>query len=172
MKTLLFLAFCSITLLYSCTKKLDDPKRVDFAMSAVIDGKFETFNSGDSVRTINNYGVYITGVNDTTSDRIGIYVGNTQGTFGPGTYTDTTANNVMASQILMYPAADYNHYYYSYYIKGTYNFTSTVTITSVDSTNLQGTFSGSIVLVDYISGTSALKNKVITNGQFNINRKK
>lgn len=171
MKTPLLLAFCCIVMLYSCGKKIDDPKRVDFAMSAVIDGKFETFNSGDSVRTINNYGVYITGVNDTTSDRIGIYVGNTQAGFGPGVYTDTTKNNVMASQILMYPAADYTHYYYSYYIPGTYNFTSTVTITSVDSTNLKGTFSGNIVLVDYISHTAALKNKVITNGQFNINRK-
>ena len=171
MKTLLFSAFCSMVALYSCTK-VNDPKRVDFAMSAVIDGKFETFTSGDSVRTINNYGVYITGVNDTTSDRISIYVGNTQAGFGPGTYTDTSANNVMASQILLYPAADYNHYYYSYYIKGTYNFTSFVTITSVDSTNIKGTFSGNIVLVDYISGTAALKHKVITNGQFNISRKK
>ena len=159
--------------LYSCGKKIDDPKRVDFAMSAVIDGKFESFNSGDSVRAIGTNGVYITGVNDTTSDRIAFYVGDTQNGFGPGVYTtDTTGTNIRSSQLLMYPASDYTHYYYSYYIKGTYNFTSTVTITSVDSTNLQGTFSGNIVSVDYIIGTSGLKNKVITNGQFNINRKK
>ena len=171
MKTSFLLALCCMALLYSCGKKIDDPKRVDFAMSAVIDGKFETFNSGDSVRLIGTNGAYITGVNDTTSDRIAMYVGNTQNGFGPGVYTDTTKNNVMSSQILLYPASDYTHYYYSYYIPGTYNFTCTVTITSVDSTNLKGTFSGNIVLVDYISHTAALKNKVITNGQFNINRK-
>ena len=171
MKTFLPLLCCSMILLFACNKTLQNPKRVDFAMSAVIDGKYETFTSGDSVRVINNYGVYITGVNDTTSDRIAMYVGNTQSGFGPGTYTDTTSNNVMASQILMYPAADYTHYYYSYYIKGTYNFISSVTITSVDSTSLKGTFSGNIVLVDDIGGLAPLKNKVITNGQFNIKMK-
>ena len=171
MKTLLLLAFCSVIALYSCGKKIDDPKRLTFAMSANIDGKYETFTSGDSVRLIGTNGAYITGVNDTTSDRIAIYVGNTRDGFGPGIYTDTTTNNIIGSQILIYPASDYTHYYYSYYIKGTYNFTSTVTITSVDSTNLKGTFSGNIVLVDYIGGTAPLKNKVITNGQFNINRK-
>src|ERR1700744_958052 len=172
MKTFLPLLCCSMILLFACNKTLQNPKRVDFAMSAVIDGKYETFTSGDSVRVINNYGVYVTGYNDTTSDRIAMYLGNTQSSFGPGTYTDTTANDVMASQILFYPAADYTHYFYSYYIKGVYNYTSFVTVTSVDSTNIQGTFNGNVVLVDYISGTAALKNKVITDGRFNINLKK
>src|ERR1700761_1784833 len=150
MRKLLLLAFCSLIMLYSCDKKIQDPNRLTYSMSAVIDGKYETFNSGDSVRIINNYAVYISGFNDTTSDRMTMYLGNTQGSFGPGTYTDTTANDVMASQLLMYPAADYTHYYYSYYIKGTYDFTSFVTVTSVDSTSIKGTFSGNIVLVDYI----------------------
>jgi hypothetical protein len=172
MKTLLFLALCSVVALYSCTKNIDDPKRTTYAMSAVIDGKYETFTSGDSVRAIGTNGVYITGFNDTTSDRISMYLGDTQNGFGPGVYTtDTASGNIRSSQILMYPASDYNHYYYSYYIKGTYNYTSTVTVTSVDSTELKGTFSGNIVLVDYIIGTAGLKNKIITNGQFDISRK-
>jgi hypothetical protein len=173
MKTLLLLALCCIAMLYSCTKNLDNPKRLTYAMSAIVDGKYETFTSGDSVRAIGTNGVYITGVNDTTSDRISMYLGDTQNGFGPGIYTtDTASGNVRSSQLLLYPASDYNHYYYSYYIKNTYNFTSTVTITSVDSTELKGTFSGNIVLVDYISHTAALKSKVITNGQFDIIRKK
>ena len=173
MKTLLLLALCSVVALYSCTKNLNDPKRITYAMSATIDGKYETFTSGDSVRAIGTNGVYITGVNDTTSDRISMYLGDTQNGFGPGVYTtDTASGNIRSSQMLFFPASDNTHYYYSYYIKDTYNFMSTVTITSVDSTELKGTFSGNIVLVDYISHTAALKNKVITNGQFNINRKK
>jgi hypothetical protein len=172
MKTLFLLTLCSIVMLYSCTKNIDDPKRTTYAMSAVIDGKYETFTSGDSVRAIGTNGVYITGLNDTTSDRISIYLGDTQNGFGPGVYTtDTASGYIRSSQITMYPASDYNHYYYSYYIKGTYDFKSTVTVTSVDSTEIKGTFSGNIVLVDYISGSGGLKNKVITNGQFNISRK-
>jgi len=171
LKTLFLQGFCGV-MLYSCGKKADGPDKLTYAMSAVVDGKFETFNSGDSVRIINNYGVYITGFNDTTSDRIVLIAGNTQSGFGPGTYTDTTANDVMASQILMYPNADYTHYYYSYNIKGMYDFTSFVTVASVDSTSIKGTFSGNIVLVDYITNpASTLKNKVITNGQFNIKMK-
>jgi len=172
MKKLLFFIACILPWLNSCTKKASTkavtPPTLSYAITANIDGKEETFDSGDSVRNIGTTGVYITGVNDTTQDRIALYAYNYTTNLTTGTYTDTTKTGLSQSQILFYPAGDQTNYYYSYYAPTAYVYPSFITISTLPGSNIQGTFNGNMVLVSYISGSAGLSTKTITNGTFNI----
>jgi hypothetical protein len=170
MKKFFLLSACILMGLYSCTKKgrIKPKTPLTYAITATIDGKEETFDSGDSVRNIGTTGVYITGVNDTTQDRIALYAYNYITDLTTGTYSDTTKTGLSQSQILFYPSGDQNNYYYSYYAPTAYIYMSFVTITALPGNSIQGSFNGSVVLANYISGTAALSSKTITNGTFNI----
>jgi hypothetical protein len=170
MKKFFLFSACILLGLYSCNKKgVIKPKTpLTYAITANINGKEETFDLGDSVRNIGTTGVYFTGTNDTTQDRIAIYAYNYTTALTTGTYTDTTSTGLSQSQILFYPSGDQNNYYYSYYAPAAYVYPSFVTISTLPGGSIQGSFNGSVVLANYIIGTAGLSSKTITNGTFNI----
>src|SRR3569832_21955 len=80
-KLLLFSAFIAIVFASCFSKAKVDPIKPVFAdtISATIDGVNVTFNSKDTVRTTGSTGIYITGANDTTSNKIMLFINSTTG---------------------------------------------------------------------------------------------
>jgi hypothetical protein len=172
MKKLTLIAACFAIILASCHKALVvSPDSV--GISATVNGKYETFNSLDSVRGAGSNGLYVTGSNDTTSDKIMLFFGKVSGDpISAGTYTSTTdGGNTLEMLYGVGPGYTFDNYYYTYHITDGPAYDASVTLAAIDSTSLKGTFSGTVVLESSINSDTH-PTKTITNGQFNLKIKK
>ncbi|HTK19897.1 MAG TPA: hypothetical protein VL442_10305 [Mucilaginibacter sp.] len=166
-KLLLFSAFI-IFVLASCSNSNKSTIAPTSAskFSATIDGVHQTFDSKDSVRLINTAGIYLSGTNDTTSNKILLYIiSNTK--LDTGTYVSTYP--AAKSLQLFYgvgPGYTADNLYYTYDISQGASFDGTLTVTSLSSTSIKGTFSGKVVLESSILTTP--QSKTITDGKFDL----
>lgn len=168
MKKSLLFAIYILIVLASCKKNSSDAPAN--TISATIDGVTESFNTnavaqiGTGVRLNSNLSITGTNGSATGSDGMSITI-NSNNTIAKGNYTNSGNNNSGFTSILYSkgPFSFINPIIYVTDVNGTYP--STVTITSISSTNIQGTFSGNLVFRD---GKTI---KSVTDGKFNVNIK-
>jgi hypothetical protein len=172
MKKFLLIAVSLLFIVTSCKKKSEDNPIPVNTISATVDGvnislstnisaKFSTNQIGALSYTLNIQGATPNkafGISLTSPDKNAIT---------KGTYTLASSKN--STPIWVYVA--YEDYELNTNIPDQPYITdpngiqpTTITITSISSTNVQGTFSGTLV---YSQGSSGTKN--VTNGKFNIN---
>lgn len=160
MKNLLLFATCTAFFFYSCTsnKATITPQT---GISATINGTNEKFNDKDSIRTIGTTGIYFSGGDGTTvtSNRIAFYISNPSNVT-PGTYTSPTS----PIQIFYEKGGPFTNDYF--YNEGS-AFPVTITVTAVSSTNIQGTFSGKLILESMVNDETP-ETVTITDGKFNV----
>jgi hypothetical protein len=165
MKKPLLIAICILTLFVSC-KKSSSEAPTD-TISANIDGVSESFNTAAyahlSTGVQLNSNLVITGGYDGAggSDIMSFTI-TSDHTITKGTYVNTSSSNGSYVSIAYTkgPLSLANPTIYASVVDGTPP--SSITITSISSTNIQGTFSGQLVL----SGGSAAKS--VTGGKFNV----
>ena len=165
MKKLLLLSLGAILTICSCINKTNKPvdPAVKNSFTATVDGVPETFNFKDSIRTIGTRGIYITGANETTSDKIMLFLsGNSLGT---GTYSSA------AGGLQMFYGAGPGYTFDNYYFTYDSSSVATVKLTSIDSTGVKGTFSGSVVLEASVISSGSRPIKTITDGKFDLTLK-
>jgi hypothetical protein len=163
-KLLLFSAFI-VFVFYSCGKTGANPV---VAMSATIDGVNENFDTSDSAsfhNTATYYSASISSKNGAlaTSDKMELFIANPTA-ITVGTYTLTTNYNPPFGPLIIYKTNGGSNFADDYVIDYTGNHPATITITSISKTNIQGTFSGVLVVAAGTSGAT----KTITNGVFNV----
>jgi len=167
MKRLILFAACLPFILASCHKAL--VVTPDSGISATINGKYETFNTRDTVRVNSASSIYISGTNDTTSDKIILIIGSPSN-ITTATYSSHSSN---ASDLEMLfeegPGYTYDNYYYTYDIHNGPTYEASVTVTSISSANIQGTFNGSLVRESSVPDTAGTRpSRTIANGKFNL----
>lgn len=162
MKKPLLIVICLFIAFSSC-KKADVPPTI-MAFSATVDGTLIDFSTNAVAQMSSgvayNSNLSITGASGSGSgaDFMSISM-SASATIAKGTvYTSTSTTGYLA---LLYtkglaPSAGL----YSTDVKGVY--VSTVTITAVNGTNIQGTFSGKLIYTDNVNS------KAITGGSFNV----
>jgi hypothetical protein len=162
MKKILLFTIC-VTLAFSSCKKSSSDIPAN-TISATIDGVDESFNSnpiaelGTAIRLNSNLLISGSNGSGTGSDSMAITI-ESNNTIVKGNYINTGSDFIS----VLYnkgPFSLSNPNTYSTDINGTYP--TTVTITSMSSTNIQGTFSGKLLFKD---GTTV---KNVTNGKFNL----
>lgn len=162
MKKLIFLLpVCLLLVVCSCKKSSTKPANVAGTLTVTIGGKAQTFNVG-AVAHLDNTGGFntlgIIGVQSTTTANSLVITVSSTGPITAKSYTDANSE----SQLSYTTAAGA-----IYQDDGTSGTSSTVTIKSISSTNVQGTFSGTLML---ITGTGAAT-QTFTNGSFNLDIK-
>jgi hypothetical protein len=162
-KILLFICF-SVFFFSSCSKSSssNSSTAADNTFTATIDGTDMTFNISAQAIVTNQtdaYGITLIGYHDQNTTNPTMMTIMLLGTnaITTGTYTPVSENGGTEATIFFTQgsnayAADLNN-----------PTTQTVTITSLTSSSVQGTFSGKIVVETGGSGT-----KTITNGKFNL----
>lgn len=165
MRKLSFIILLALLAFVSCKKDGSAPG--GGTISATVGGKDETFNNisvAKNTSAAGQYSLYFAGSADTsaTADIISITIDGSM-PVATGTYSSfhTPMDNYFPGMVYKTGGADT----YSEDINGLYPIT--ITITSLSSKNVQGTFSGALVLY---AGTG-VANKIITNGKFNVNFK-
>jgi hypothetical protein len=139
---------------------------VSGAITANIDGTPTSFNTEAQAVLTNAGGVYevsIIGFQGavSTSNQIGIAVAGTS-PITAGTYGDNPSSNAPDDVSLTYTQQPGG---YLYGASGTSPDTASVTITSISSTEVVGTFTGGMVL---ISGSTGTNSHTVTNGKFDV----
>lgn len=173
-KTALLIAV-SLGLLASC-KKSNSGSSSSYHFTATIDGTAQTFNTSPLATRLTAYGitqVAIEGFNGSSSSNIQtLTVGwqsSTPGTnFGVGTWTDSSQKY---SVVGVYAPVTLQDYASGNAVTAGTNYAGNhlkITITSIDSTAVKGTFSGDFFLQGSLSGTK----KTVTNGDFYVAWKK
>jgi hypothetical protein len=167
MRRLLLFSVLITIVLASCSKTNKSTIAPEAAISATIDGVNMTFNSKDSVRTVGSTVIYLAGSNDTTSNKIMIYIINPS-KVDTGTYS-SNAPDSRDLEILygVGPGNTPDNVFYTYDIADGASFDATLKVTSVTSTNIKGTFSGKVVLESSVLTANPVT-KTITNGKFNL----
>jgi len=168
MKKPLFITICLLLAFTSCKKNSSDAPAN--TISATIDGVVESFNTGGGAQLGTavqlNSNLVITGANGVAagSDVMSITISSNT-SIAEGVYTNSGANNAGFTSILYSkgPFSLTNPNIYATDVNGTH--LTTVTITSLSSTNIKGTFSGQLLL----NGGSTVK--AVTNGKFNLSIK-
>ena len=158
MKKLFFVLAIS-TLTFSACKKGNDDGGTGNNLSASINGTTMTFNNSlvaSNTSAGGAYGMQIVGFSGTpgTSDALYLVVYSSSA-ITPGTYVDGQSATISYNT---QPAGTV----YSNALSATNPIS--ITITSISSTNVSGTFKGDIFAGASISGAK----KVLTNGQFNV----
>jgi hypothetical protein len=177
-KTALLIAV-SFGLLVSCKKNSGSSSSYHF--TATIDGKAQTFNVSPLATRVSAFGlteIAIDGFNGTGSSNIQVLsIGWTAeppstAKFGTGNWSDTSQNY---ATIGTYVVSTNEQYVTGSGVTGAATVSGTkgindlkITITSLDSTAVKGTFSGDFYFMGDISGTK----KTITNGDFYVAWKK
>jgi len=167
MKKILILSAFILFIFTSCKKK-NDVVPVN-TISATVDGAHLSFNTsvyakfgGNSNSTLSIYGV-TSSASDAQTITIGVF---SDKAIAIGTYTYPSITG--SSGLTEYPFIVYSDKgptassSFLFVTDNTAANPTTVTITSINSTNIQGTFT--CTLIRQIGGT-----KTITNGKFNIN---
>jgi len=164
-KILLFLA-CVMRALSSCSKKNDNTPSATNTITANVAGTATRFNTSVTGVLASSQGAYdlaVTGLTGTgtSAQSISISIGS-QGPIVKGTYTlnSSTSSDATSFPDLVYEANLSGSSSAEFATDFTGANETTVTITSISSTNVQGTFSG--VLVGDGNTT-----KSITSGTFN-----
>ena len=168
MKRLLFLSACFVIFMASCQVHNDALVAPTSTITATVDGVNESFNSNDTVRSIGSTGMYVSGTNAANSDKIIFILGSSNG-LDTGKYSSTAATN-NGIQVLygVGPGYTADNYYYNYNISGGPSYDGTLTITSISSTRVQGTFSGTLVQESSVFSTGIRLTKTIANGKFDL----
>jgi hypothetical protein len=178
MKRLLLLSVCIAFIAASCSKnaavipKGDPIVTVKDTISATINGTNETFNSVDTVRSNGPSGMYISGTNAASSDKIIIILGGLTQT-GLGTYdsSSTGSNNNVQMLYGQGPGYTPDNYFYTYHPTQGTAYDCKVTITEFNYTTVRGTFSGSLVQESAATGGGNQPPKTVTNGKFTLSLK-
>jgi hypothetical protein len=177
MKRLLLLSVCLAVVAASCSKNAAViPKggaivTVKDTITATINGVNETFNSVDTVRSNGPSGMYISGTNAASSDKIILILG-TLSQNGVGTYSSSGAN--MNNIQMLYgqgPGYTPANYFYTYHPTQGTAYDCTVTITEFTYTTVKGTFSGSLIQESALTGGGTQPPKTVTNGKFTLSLK-
>ena len=160
---LLSLILCVLFVASSC-KKSSKSITTTGTITVNIDGAAQTFNVGAAAHVDNTGGFYslsLIGVQSTTAaNSIIVEVTSSSPIVAGTTYTGTNSQADMSYTQVSGSAI--------YQFDGSNNASNaTITVKSISSTNVQGTFSGTLEL---ISGTGA-SSKALTNGAFNLNIK-
>jgi len=171
MKKILLLPALSVIVFASCVGKAKvDPIKPAFAdtISATIDGVPENFNSFDTIRYNNPNSLYFSGTNADNADKMILILGSNGNSIDTGAYT-SVYGGPKGSEILygVGPGNTANNYYYTYDISGGASFDAIVRVTSISSSNIKGTFSGTVVQESSVLTASPVI-KTITNGKFNL----
>jgi hypothetical protein len=167
MKKPLLITICILLAFSSCKKSSDVPANT---ISATIDGVDESFNTNQSARLGSsidlNSNLLISGssASGTGADGIGITI-ESNSTIVKGSYNNAGTNNSGFTSILYSkgPSLLIDPNIYTTDVNG--NYPTTITITSMSNTNIQGTFSGQLLFKD---GKTV---KSVTNGKFNLDIK-
>jgi hypothetical protein len=167
-KSLFFLLGMSV-LLFSC-KKSASSGNGGGTISASINGVNETFNTDASALQVNAAGTYnieVAGYHGAAgaSDQLAFSIGGTQA-IKSGTYQYSYANPNSDAVDLIF--VQYSSGGNNQFVSDPSNTTNpvTVNITSISSTNIQGTFNG--VLPSFSGGSGT---ETVTNGKFNVSIK-
>jgi hypothetical protein len=182
MKNFLFLSACVILAFASCKKDAAKTTTTN-TITATVGGSninFSTTAIGELASDTGAYVLEIVGLTGTSSSAQSMAVGLlSDAPFVKGTYTFNSADTT--STVTVFPIIEYikNLSGDDSYIFGTNaginigdgsyvgpTSTTTVTITSISSTNVQGTFSG--ILVNEGDNTTT---ETVTNGKFNVDLK-
>ncbi|HZX58789.1 MAG TPA: hypothetical protein VFE54_08690 [Mucilaginibacter sp.] len=168
MKNLLLFSVCLLLIFTSCKKKAEViPVNT---ITATVDGTLLTFNANvtggkgyaEGITTIHVSGFTTA---DNTAAIIGISISSTDANaLQKGTYTFSSTNtHPTVYPYLVYNTPVDNASQQPFTTDATGVQITTITITSVSSTNIQGTFSG-VLLHAFASDT-----KTVANGKFNVN---
>jgi hypothetical protein len=163
MKKLLFYSFCVLAIFNSCKK--NSSSTGSGSISAMVNGNTKTFNT-DAVATLSNaggiYSLLVKGIGYSSGDTssISILVGKSN-PITTGVYTPVGTAGVPVS-------VTYSPGYDREYSNDTarYSYQPEVTITSISNSNVQGTFSGNLILY---SGKTLVMSQSIGSGSFNVN---
>lgn len=160
-KTLILstLAFGALTL-NSCKK--DNNNTATATISASVDGTATDFNTGAAAIKQTVSGDVVTSITGTSSNKAVITI-LLNGTPVAGKVYSSASANSDDEPLIYYAASNIN-----YLNDDNSSNTVTVTITSVSSTNIQGTFKGGLVEA-IVVGNATPKTKAITSGKFNVN---
>ncbi|HTD99441.1 MAG TPA: hypothetical protein VK668_09135 [Mucilaginibacter sp.] len=156
---LLFLPLFALLVLFSCKKSSKSSINTVGTITATIDGNQQTFNVGATAQLQNNGGsnsLSIIGVQGSGNSNSLIMLVTNNGPITTGTYTgaDSKANlSYTTTNSLIYQNDDSD-----------VNSNATIVISSITSTNVQGTFSGKLVLITGNGAATA----TITSGTFNL----
>ncbi len=167
MKKLRFLLpLCALCLFFSC-KKSSSSTGGSGSITATIDGSSQTFNFSATASLLSVAGMQaltITGVQSSSSSTyvITLIITPASGNVTAGTYTATAASDNVQ---LTYIQASTSLAYQDDPTSGSSN--ASVTISSISSTHVKGTFSGKLILE---SGSGAAT-KTVTNGSFDLDIK-
>jgi len=167
MKKLRFLLpLCALCLLFSC-KKNSSSTGSSGSITATVDGSSQTFNYSATASLLafgGSQALTITGVQSSslTTYVITLIITPTSGNVTAGTYSATTAHDNVQ---LTYAQASTSVAYQNDPTSGSSN--ASVTISSISSTHVKGTFTGKLILE---SGSGAAT-KTVTNGSFDLDIK-
>ena len=160
---LLTLAFGVITL-NSCKKDKDSTPSA--TISASVDGTATNFNTGAIAIQGSVNGATITNIEGTAANKTAISITISGTPVAGKTYSNTSSNDD-DKPLIAYIVTDDEQYLND---DDSQSNPASLTITSVTSTTVEGTFKGDLVDIQGSNGTA--KKKVITNGKFNITLKK
>ncbi|MFI5161042.1 MAG: hypothetical protein ACHQHN_07175 [Sphingobacteriales bacterium] len=160
---LLLLPLCVLFVLTSCKKNSNTTGNTTGTITVNIDGTAQTFNVGATAHVDNTGGFYtlsLIGVQSASAANSIIVEVTNSSPIVAGTYTGTNSQADMSYTQVSGSAV--------YQFDGSNNASNaTITIKSISSTNVQGTFSGTLEIITG-AGTSS---KILTNGTFNLNIK-
>ncbi|WP_184544794.1 hypothetical protein [Mucilaginibacter sp. FT3.2] len=169
MKKLLLFAACVALVWLSC-KNATQAVAPTSSIAATFDGTGENFSTIDSSgyrNTATYYSAFISAKNGTsaTADKIelDIYSPNP---IAVGTYNLSKNYNPPFGILIIYKTNGGSNFADDYVVDYTGNHPASITIAALNSTNIQGTFSGTLVAADNSGNT-----KTITGGRFNIDIK-
>jgi hypothetical protein len=158
MKKLFAIAVLGSVMLVSCKKSSSGGGLGEGNVQATINDTTTTFNIAGGTSTNGGKEIDITSANGTgsTATQFEIDIQDTSAAITTGTYHDKSLNNT--GFFLTLPSGDY------YDNAELVTNPITITVTSISSTQIQGTFQGDI----YLNEDSASTKKIITNGKFNV----
>jgi hypothetical protein len=168
MKKVFFLSIISLLAITSCKKS--STSNGTGTITANVDGTPTTFNTDAQAFSVNSSGVYSIAIGGFqgaggNSYEIAITIGGTAPVTSNTTYGDDPSINPDDEVSLVYSLFAGNNITAEYGADGTSPNTATTTITSISATNIQGTFSGGVTLVN---GSGTPTSHTITNGRFNV----
>jgi len=162
MQKILLVAACALFIFLSCSKGA--PRT--YTITADIDGVTESFNTNIVVSNGGNLGIYeITakGFQNNSSSANGMLLTlDDANPISTGTYILSTAFSTKAAGVYYIQPINIE---YGGYTSASGADVTTITVTSIDSASMQGTFSGQLLLA---TGNSAVAKRTVTNGKFNI----
>jgi hypothetical protein len=161
MKKIIFPVVCSLLIFFSCSKSASSAS--GGSITATVNGSNQTFNTSAlaiSEAASGAYSLAITGFEGAANNSNQVTIG-IAGSSPITTGTYTTFGSAADEVSMVYSLPGNIEY-------AAISNAPQVTITSISTTNVQGTFSGILTLY---SGTSSTTTESVTNGKFNVSIK-